>query len=101
MMGDATSGTVAGGKAYEGEPRHVLIMQDDSFDATDSVTICVFTTDETDASSSGPLVAPDERNGLRVACRSTASKKSCDGVTHAPSTLRCGSKWRPAATPAS
>jgi len=40
-----TSGTVAGGKDYAGEPRHVVIMQDDSFDATDSITICSFTTD--------------------------------------------------------
>jgi mRNA interferase MazF len=79
MVSDATSGTVAGGKDYEGEPRRVLIMQDDSFDATDSITIYAFTTDETDASSSSLLVAPDDRNGLRVACRPTAGKKNCDG----------------------
>jgi mRNA interferase MazF len=41
--------TVAGGKDYAGKPRPVVIVQEDSFDATDSITICAFTTDETDA----------------------------------------------------
>jgi mRNA-degrading endonuclease toxin of MazEF toxin-antitoxin module len=37
--------TVAGGKDYAGKPRPVVIVQDDSFDATDSITICAFTED--------------------------------------------------------
>ena len=41
--------TVSGGKDYAGKPRPVVIVQDDSFDATDSITICAFTTDPTDA----------------------------------------------------
>lgn len=41
--------TVAGDKDYAGKPRPVVIIQDDSFDATDSITICGCTTDETDA----------------------------------------------------
>ena len=41
--------TVAGGKDYAGKPRPVLILQDDRFDMTDSVTVCAFTTDPTDA----------------------------------------------------
>ena len=41
--------TVSGGKDYAGKPRSVVILQDDSFDATNSITICAFTTDETDA----------------------------------------------------
>ncbi len=41
--------TVAGGKGYAGKPRPVVIVQDDSFDATDLITICAFTTLETDA----------------------------------------------------
>ncbi len=41
--------TVAGGKDYAGKPRTVLIVQDGSFDATDSITVCAFTTDETEA----------------------------------------------------
>jgi mRNA interferase MazF len=38
--------TVAGGKDSAGKPRSVVIVQDDSFDATDSITVCAFTTDE-------------------------------------------------------
>ena len=66
--------TVAGGKDYAGKPRPVVIVQDDSFDATDSVTICAFTTDETDAPLIRLAVAPNERNGLRTACRLMVDK---------------------------
>jgi mRNA interferase MazF len=41
--------TVSDGKDYAGKPRPVVIAQDDSFDATNSVTVCAFTTDETEA----------------------------------------------------
>ena len=58
--------TVAGGKDYAGKPRPVVIVQDDSFDATDSITICAFTTDETDAPLFRLAVEPNERNGLRA-----------------------------------
>jgi mRNA interferase MazF len=34
--------TVSGGKDYAGKPRPVVIVQDDAFDATDSITICAF-----------------------------------------------------------
>src|SRR5512146_2838278 len=37
--------TVAGGKDYAGKPRPVVIVQDDRFDMTNSVTVCAFTTD--------------------------------------------------------
>ncbi len=37
------------GAGYAGKPRPAVIVQDDRFDATASVTICVFTTDETEA----------------------------------------------------
>jgi mRNA interferase MazF len=61
--------TVAGGKDYAGKPRPAVIVQDDSFDATDSITICAFTTDPTDAPLFRLPVEPNERNGLRSACR--------------------------------
>lgn len=60
--------TVSGGKDYAGKPRPVVIVQDDSFDATDSITICAFTTDETDAPLFRLPVEPSERNGLRSTC---------------------------------
>ena len=66
--------TVAGAKGYAGKARPVVILQDDSFDATASITICAFTTDETDAPLFRLLVAPNERNGLRVPCRIMVDK---------------------------
>src|SRR5665213_3220832 len=60
--------TVAGGKDYAGKPRPVVIVQDDSFDATDSITVCAFTTDETTAPLFRLPVEPNERNGLRAIC---------------------------------
>ncbi len=66
--------TVAGGKDYAGKPRPVVIVQDDSFDATDSTTICAFTTDETEAPLFRLPIEPNERNGLRTACRLMVDK---------------------------
>jgi mRNA interferase MazF len=66
--------TVEGGKDYAGKPRPVVIIQDDSFDATDSITVCAFTTDETEAPLFRPPVKPNERNGLRGACRLMVDK---------------------------
>jgi mRNA interferase MazF len=66
--------TVAGGKDYAGKPRPVVIVQDDSFDATDSITICAFTTDETEAPLIRLPVEPNQRNGLRAACRLMVDK---------------------------
>ena len=36
--------TAAGGPGYAGKPRPVIVIQDDRYDATDSVTICPLTT---------------------------------------------------------
>jgi mRNA interferase MazF len=66
--------TVAGGKDYAGKPRPVVVVQDDSFDATDSITICAFTTDETEAPLFRLPVEPNERNGLRAVCRLMVDK---------------------------
>jgi len=66
--------TVSGGKDYAGKPRPVVIVQDDSFDATDSITICAFTTDPTDAPLFRLPVEPTERNGLRAASRLMVDK---------------------------
>ena len=56
--------TAAAGSGYAGKPRPVVIIQDDYFDATDSVTVCAFSTDATEAPLIRLPVAPDERNGL-------------------------------------
>jgi mRNA interferase MazF len=66
--------TGAGGKDYAGKPRPIVIVQDDSFDATDSITICAFTTDPTDAPLFRLIVEPNERNGLLSTCRLMVDK---------------------------
>jgi mRNA interferase MazF len=66
--------TVAGGKDYAGKPRPAVIIQDDSFDATDSITICAFTRDETDAPLFRLSMEPTERNGLHTPCRLMVDK---------------------------
>jgi len=66
--------TVAGGKDYAGKPRPVVIIQDDSFDATDSITICAFTTDQTEAPLFRLTVEPSQRNALRATCRLMVDK---------------------------
>jgi mRNA interferase MazF len=60
--------TVAGGKDYAGKLRPVVIVQDDSFDVTESITVCAFTTDETDAPLMRLFIKPNQRNGLRASC---------------------------------
>jgi len=66
--------TVSGGNDYASKPRPAVIVQDDSFDATDSITICAFTTDPTDAPLFRLVVESNERNGLRSACRLMVDK---------------------------
>ena len=66
--------TVSGGGDYAGKPRPVVIVHDDVFDATQSITICAFTTEETEAPLFRVLVESNERNGLRSASRLMADK---------------------------
>jgi mRNA interferase MazF len=66
--------TVAGARDYAGKPRPVVVVQDDGFDATDSITVCAFTTDETEAPLFRLLVAANECNGLRADCRLMVDK---------------------------
>lgn len=66
--------TVAGGKDYAGKPRPVVIVQDDTFEGTDSITVCPFTTDPTEAPLFRLPVEPSESNGLKNACRLMVDK---------------------------
>ena len=66
--------TVASGKDYAGKPRPAVILQDDRFDGTGSITICAFTTDPTNAPIFRLLIEPDEFNGLRSVCRLMVDK---------------------------
>jgi mRNA interferase MazF len=71
--------SVSGSGDYVGKPRPAVIVQDDAFDATDSITICGFTTDETFSPFLRLLVQPNERNGLR-----SASRMMVDKITTVP-----------------
>ena len=66
--------TAAGGKDYAGKPHPVVIVQDDRFAATASITICPFTSDSTDAPLLRLIVAPSELNGLRTTSRLMVDK---------------------------
>jgi mRNA interferase MazF len=66
--------TVAGGEGYAGKPRPAVIVQDDRFDGTTSVTICAFTSDPTDAPLFRPVVEPSESNGLETVSRLMVDK---------------------------
>lgn len=66
--------TVSGGGNYAAKPRPVVIVQDDVFAGTDSLTICAFTTDETDAPLFRLAVEPSAGNGLRATSRLMVDK---------------------------
>ena len=66
--------TIAGVKDYGGKPRPIVILQDNRFDKTNSITVCAFTTDPTDAPLFRLPIKPDERNGLRADCRLMVDK---------------------------
>ncbi|MGB7980408.1 MAG: type II toxin-antitoxin system PemK/MazF family toxin [Candidatus Nanopelagicales bacterium] len=55
--------TVAGGM-YASKPRPALVVQDDRFDAIDSLTVCPFTTTEVEAPLLRVPVVANEANGL-------------------------------------
>jgi mRNA interferase MazF len=65
--------TVAGGSDYAGKPRPAVIVQDDRFD-TDSVTVCPFTTDPTEAPLFRVEIESSPDNGLGQACRLMVDK---------------------------
>lgn len=65
--------TVSGGADYAGKPRPAVIIQDDRFD-TDSVIVCPFTTDPTDAPLFRLPVVARESNGLSAESRLMVDK---------------------------
>jgi mRNA interferase MazF len=65
---------ISGGGAYTGKPRPAVILQDDRFDATASITVCAFTTDPTPAPLFRLQVEPSDRNGLSIPSRLMVDK---------------------------
>jgi mRNA interferase MazF len=57
--------TASGGADYAGKPRPVVIVQDDNFDRTASITICPLTIHGIDAGLVRPSIEPAPGNGLR------------------------------------
>lgn len=66
--------TIAGAADYAGKPRPAVIVQDDLFEATSSVTICAFTTDPTEAPLLRIVIEPSEGNGLQRPSRLMVDK---------------------------
>ena len=64
----------AGAKDYAGKPRPVVVIQSDAFATRDSVTVCPFTTDPTEAPLLRVAVAPTDGTGLREASRIMVDK---------------------------
>ncbi len=64
----------AGGADHAGKPRPVVIVQDDRFDRTASITICAFTSDPTDAPLFRIAIEPSEINGLNTTSRLMVDK---------------------------
>ena len=66
--------TASGGTGYAGKPRPVVIVQDDRFDATASITLCAFTSDPTEAPLIRLAIEPSQTNGLRAGSRLMVDK---------------------------
>jgi mRNA interferase MazF len=78
--------TVSGGADHAGKPRPAVIVQDDAFEGTLSVTLCAFTTDPTEAPLMRLIVEPSAQNGLR-----SRSSLMVDKITTVPRS-RLGSR---------
>ena len=73
--------TAAAKGAYTGKPRPVLVIQNDSFDATASITVCPFTTDPIHAPLLRIPIEPSASNGLE-----RLSSLMVDKITTVPKT---------------
>jgi mRNA interferase MazF len=89
--------TVAGGPEYAGKPRPALILQDNLFGGTASVTLIPFTTRPIDAPILRLAIEPSLENGLRQSSDlmidkvSTVSRTKCRtrlGLLSEPDMLR-------------
>ena len=73
--------TAATRGAYSGKPRPVVVIQDDRFDATASVTVVPFTTSDVEAPLLRIPVQPSDTTGL-----AETSRLMVDKVTTVPGT---------------
>ena len=61
--------TVAGGSGYTGKPRPAVIVQDDRFGETSSVTLCALTSNPLKSPLLRLPIRPSATNGLRLDCQ--------------------------------
>jgi mRNA interferase MazF len=66
--------TASGGSDYAGKPRPVVIIQDNRYDATASITVCGFTSGDLEGPLPRPVIEPSETNGLRLRSRLMVDK---------------------------
>lgn len=66
--------TAAGGADYAGKPRPVVVLQDDRFEYTASITVCPLTTSPAEVPLFRPSVVPSDGNGLKSPCRLMVDK---------------------------
>ena len=71
--------TAAARGTYTGKPRPVVVLQDDRFDATASITVCPFTTNPVEAPLLRLPIDPSDDNGLEQ-----PSQLMVDKVTTVP-----------------
>ena len=64
----------AGGGDHTGKPRPVVIVQDDRFEASHSVTVCALTSNPADAPLFRIVLSPSHGNGLHEDCRVMVDK---------------------------
>jgi mRNA interferase MazF len=60
--------TAAARGTYTGKPHPVVVLQDDRFDATGSITVCPFTTNPVEAPLLRLPIEPSGENGLDQPC---------------------------------
>lgn len=68
--------TIAGGPDYAGKPRPALILQDDAFIHTESITLCLLTSELEDGPDLRIAVSPTATNGLLKESRVMTDKVS-------------------------
>lgn len=71
--------TASGSRSYAGKPPPIVIVQDDRFAGTNSITICAFTSDPTEAPLLRLAIEPNETNRL-----TSPSRLMVDKITTVP-----------------
>ena len=66
--------TVAGGPDYASKPRPCVIIQNDAYNETASITVCSITSDPTESPAFRMLIEATKENGLERMSRLMADK---------------------------